>query len=391
MPKNLTDLPWIRGDVIPGNQDSQIARLTTSTKLAEAMKSEKDWHIGDWVKRGESIRHKNIEITGDVEWTIHAEQDVLIHGNVMGYNSGAMRTMEYRMVTIIKNGSITSDTGNIQIKGHVNNAHLEARNGIVQISRDIVHSTIIAKRVEIPNNVTVFDCTIIAEEIIIWGKVINCHLLSGENIDIAESSKKWDYENIFNIFSRDLSISIEKRQKKLLEEMESLWKYQEIIFVSIVKNIPILAGISDKEKQLWIIEGFIEIFLHPWEFDPLYQIYLPLFQKLDIEGLLRKLPVNWEIFQLHRSHIFELTKSLSAEREIMGTIQQIHIHIGDIQWSSSLQWIRYQYNKTLLQFTNLELDRLVQWAVKWKAPIFGTLDEIEIPQSGLFNWKPSKE
>ena len=85
----------------------------------------------------------------------------------MGYNSGAMRTMEYRMVTIIKNGSITSDTGNIQIKGHVNNAHLEARNGIVQISRDIVHSTIIAKRVEIPNNVTVFDCTIIAEEIII--------------------------------------------------------------------------------------------------------------------------------------------------------------------------------------------------------------------------------
>jgi hypothetical protein len=115
---------------------------------------------------------------------------VIIHGNVIGYNSGATRTMQYRIATITNSGTIISNTGDIGIDGHANNAHLEARNGTIRLQRDITHSTLIAKRIEILNDTNIFDCTIIAEEIIIRGKIINCHIIAERYINGAKSIEK---------------------------------------------------------------------------------------------------------------------------------------------------------------------------------------------------------
>jgi uncharacterized protein (DUF342 family) len=151
----------------------------------------------DYLQEGE-----NIHIIGDVNGDVHARENISIDGNISGSTKGDRASEKHKKVSMIQNGKILSDNGDIEIKGHINNAYLEARKGTIRIS-NIINSVIVAKRIEISKSV--FNCTIVADEIVIEGRTIGCRIISGKDIDMAESTIKGNFENMLSIYFRDLS------------------------------------------------------------------------------------------------------------------------------------------------------------------------------------------
>lgn len=137
------------------------------------------------------------------------------------------------------------------------NAFLEARNGTIQV-KNITNSIVKAKRVEVSGDA--FNCTIIADEIIVNGLLIETRLISGKSIIAKKSTRKNFTENTFCLFSVDLTRSIEKNEellKKEIKSMEDMENTIDTLFTAV--DFRIAKYMSDKVKRLRLTKIFIEM------------------------------------------------------------------------------------------------------------------------------------
>ena len=194
----------------------------------------------------------------------------------------------------------------------------------------MVNSIIIAKRVEISGDV--FNCTIVANEIVIEGKTIGSRVMSDKSIDVRESTDKGGFENAFYLFSLDLKASIDAKEEAIKNEEKMIEETKNKIDAFILSNFPkIITIIQDKEKRFLLTDALMGILNNPKSIDEeKNKPYIGIFQKM--EPILKK-NIHWSDLQKNKLAIVKLSEEIKVEQAIMeeSTQKKLCMDIKDIK------------------------------------------------------------
>lgn len=223
---------------------------------------------------------------------------------------------------------MVSTTGSITVNEHTEVAYLDARRGSVRVS-DIFNSFVIAEQVVIDGDA--INCTIVANKVTIKGTANGCKIISGASVSVRKSIEKGD-ENIFNLFSLDLSASIEKKKASIQTLEEALRIVEEEIDVLIFTKFPsINTSMSDKRKRLRICRTLIEMMRFPNTRSSAENIkYAKLFDFM--KATLEETRKFWEKLCHYDEALKKLNDELQAEVAIAEGVEQTRsIEIKNIE------------------------------------------------------------
>lgn len=327
---------------------------------------------------------KNIFADQNVEANIYASENISIKGSVIGNAHSNPFSGKYEKYGVLPKGQIVSDEGNITVKGRAYSAYLEAKKGKVTVE-NIENSVIIADCVEIEGNIS--HCIIIANKVVSKKKMVQCSVISEKSIDIAESTEKGNFENVFGIFSRDLTQDIQQKKEALEKEMAIVREMESRIDALVIASFQNMTK-YDEGKRLSLIRVLIDILrdskkIHEEKNKP----YIELYKK--IEPILIRSGTNWKKLENHTMLVAKLSKEISEETAIMESIQQeLSIEIKNIQGITHIKRIKFLQNRELLSLTIKEMDHIISRLLTTGSSCsVCTLENISAPATGLFQWK----
>ncbi|EKD29252.1 MAG: hypothetical protein ACD_78C00464G0009 [uncultured bacterium (gcode 4)] len=331
------------------------------------------------------ISGKNIFADQNIEANVYASENISVKGSIIGNAHSNPFSGKYEKYGALPKGQIVSDAGNIMVKGRVYSAYLEAKKGKVTIV-NIENSVLIADSVEINGDAT--NCIIIANTIINKKKMVGCTVISGKKIDVAESTEKGNFENIFGIFSRDLTKDIQQKKEALEKEMTSVREMESRIDALVIASFQNMTK-YDEGKRLSLIRVLIDILrdskkIHEEKNKP----YIELYKK--IEPILIRSGTNWKKLENHTILVAKLSKEIWEETAIMeSTQQELSIEIKNIQGTTHMKRVKFLQNRELLSLTIKEMDHIIsRLMITGSSCSVCTLENIPAPTTGLFHWKP---
>ncbi|MBX9809578.1 FapA family protein [Candidatus Gracilibacteria bacterium] len=254
-------------------------------------------------------RAKTVCTEENVEANVYATDDIDIKGNLIGVALSNMLSPQHQRVSSsISKGIVESENGSIKVGGHTNNAYIRANKGAISLT-NVANSLIIGKTVKITGNA--FNCTIVADTIIMNEQAIGCKYIVGKTLLMKEATKKSYHENMIYMFACDLSQSIAKKQ---LLRNEAIAKIQEIESKIDSKIVTKFASLAKLEtgKRMSMTRILVELMKDPNKRnDSKYESHIKLYDAL--APILGSYGTDWKRVSDLNHYLTRLTQEIHQE------------------------------------------------------------------------------